>query len=593
MLRFLIVLYFFMINTYALELKDSKQYSDFKMLYISENMQDWSEIDNNFALGYTFQKYWFKIELKNSSNKEREFFLEFNEPFAQVCNFYIFEKSKFTEKLNGISTPIESRDIKIPPPVAKLNFKPFENKTIYIEYSSRFASFGFFAIYKDGYFQKKELFQHLFYFFYFGAVSIIILYNLFLYFSLKDSSYIYYVLFVLSFSFWGFLYSGYSLYFMQEKIYYFLHFSTPLAFVFFTLFTKKVLEIDSFSIKLSRVFNLISLSLSLSTIAIVVNLEIGYFISNLLGVIIFPIYLIASIYAIKVGIKSAKFYLISLSIFLISMMIISNSAMGILPIGVFNKYLIFIGSIIEVTLFSLLLAYRINRLKEEKFNIQKKLFKIQKNYSKELEIEVLQKTDDYKRVTDEKAMLLREVYHRVKNNLQLIISLLYLQSRKSESNEVRRLVKDSTNRVKSIALVHELLYSSEDLSNISSFEYFLKLTKSLITKDIEIKLNIDDIKVDMDSAIYLGIITSELITNSIKYAFEKIEKPLIRFDFKIKDSRVFLFIEDNGVGFDSKILENSNGLGIKLIKQISSKFKESNLELTTKRGVKFILEYKL
>src|SRR5690625_1691740 len=137
-----------------------------------------------------------------------------------------------------------------------------------------------------------------------------------------------------------------------------------------------------------------------------------------------------------------------------------------------------------------------------------------------------QKNEQISKTLGEKEILLKEIHHRVKNNLQIISSLLSLQSRQLESPQAREAMQSSRNRIKSMALIHQKLYQDEDLVGVDIAEYIDKLTVSLAssyktsTGNIEIKTDVDPMKLDVDTIIPIGLILNELISNSFKYAFD-------------------------------------------------------------------------
>jgi two-component sensor histidine kinase len=126
----------------------------------------------------------------------------------------------------------------------------------------------------------------------------------------------------------------------------------------------------------------------------------------------------------------------------------------------------------------------------------------------------------------EKEVLLKEIYHRVKNNLQVVSSLLNLQSRRVANKETKRLLDDSANRIKSMALVHEQLYRSENLSSIALRKYLLQLTHSLssmnesVSRHVRLQLEMEELYLGIESAIPLGLIVNELVSNAYRHGYE-------------------------------------------------------------------------
>ncbi|WP_455241048.1 histidine kinase dimerization/phosphoacceptor domain -containing protein [Methanothermobacter tenebrarum] len=183
----------------------------------------------------------------------------------------------------------------------------------------------------------------------------------------------------------------------------------------------------------------------------------------------------------------------------------------------------------------------------------------------------------------EKEALLREVHHRVKNNLQIISSLLSLQAKYCGSEEVKNILSDSQARIKSLALVHEKLYKTETITNISSKDYLESLARDLINfqapRPIKIRLetDIDDIPLEMDKCIPLGLITNELIMNSMKHAFPE-KEGIISVKFKCREDKCNLEISDNGKGLPEDFdIEKVSSLGLQLViglvRQLDGEFK--------------------
>ncbi|GEM_PF-6428305 len=136
--------------------------------------------------------------------------------------------------------------------------------------------------------------------------------------------------------------------------------------------------------------------------------------------------------------------------------------------------------------------------------------------------EIKEAEENLRRSLSEKEILLREVHHRVKNNLQIISSLLNLQSLGTEGEEVRDVLMESQGRIKVMAMIHEHLYRSESLASINFRDYVERLVEDIIISHgtgIRKVIEVDDIKPDIDTAIPLGLIINELVTNSVKYAF--------------------------------------------------------------------------
>ena len=172
----------------------------------------------------------------------------------------------------------------------------------------------------------------------------------------------------------------------------------------------------------------------------------------------------------------------------------------------------------------------------------------------------------------EKEVLLREINHRVKNNIQVISSLLALQSRHSRDEHTVQMFKDSQGRVDSIALVHEKLYQSQDLANIDFADYVRSLADALFnaymvnSSILTLEINAEDVALDVNTAIPCGLIVNELVSNCLKHAFPNGRQGTIRIELHShKDDKLTLIVSDNGIGFPAPDFTNAQTLGLQLV----------------------------
>ncbi len=219
--------------------------------------------------------------------------------------------------------------------------------------------------------------------------------------------------------------------------------------------------------------------------------------------------------------------------------------------------------------------------------------------------------DEIIKSLDEKEVLLREIHHRVKNNLQIISSLINLQSNKVDDPLIFDSFKEIQNRVRSIALIHEKLYQSKDLSKINFAEYIPQLASDLyrsyeISPFIDLEVYVDDILLDINKALPCGLIINELITNSIKHAFpeikkysgeisasnsNKIKKGKINISFSNKGNMYELKVWDNGIGYPESLdIEKTETLGLRLVNSLKGQL-NSQVELKNDHGANFTLKF--
>ena len=198
----------------------------------------------------------------------------------------------------------------------------------------------------------------------------------------------------------------------------------------------------------------------------------------------------------------------------------------------------------------------------------------------------------------EKEVLLKEVHHRVKNNLQVIASMLNLQSGYVYDDLCRVALRDSQNRIRTLALIHEKLYSSEDLAEIPIKEYIQDLTSSLfrsltsVSESVTLELDVADVLLDIDSAIPVALILNELVSNSLGHAFPAGSEGEMSITFKpVSASRFTMVVADNGVGFPAELdFRNTESLGLQLVCLLTTQL-GGTIELDRRDGTQFTIEF--
>jgi PAS domain S-box-containing protein len=201
---------------------------------------------------------------------------------------------------------------------------------------------------------------------------------------------------------------------------------------------------------------------------------------------------------------------------------------------------------------------------------------------------------------NEKEMLLREIHHRVKNNMQVISSLLWLQSGYIKDKKYLEMFRDSQNRITSMSLIHEKLYRSKDLAKIEFSEYIRDLVNGLFqshgvkTGTIVLNINVDNFSLGIDQAVPCGLLINELITNSLKYAFPEDRKGEINISLHLNDENmVELVVSDNGVGIPSDLdFRKTESLGLRLVTILAEDQLQGKIDLDRSRGTEFKIKFK-
>jgi PAS domain S-box-containing protein len=224
-------------------------------------------------------------------------------------------------------------------------------------------------------------------------------------------------------------------------------------------------------------------------------------------------------------------------------------------------------------------------------NIEEKL----KRFNEELERQVKSRTEELKATIDEKILLLREIHHRVKNNLQIIISLVNLQMRQIGDERLKQVMAETQNRVRAMSLVHEKLYQSESLSHIDLSEYIRFLTTQLFayygidSRRIRLDIDIGKTMVDINTAIPVGLIINELVSNALKHAFPSDQKGTITIRSRYDDKVLSLVVRDDGIGLPPDLdWKNPESLGLRLVNSLVDQL-DGTIELKKERGTTFII----
>ncbi len=197
----------------------------------------------------------------------------------------------------------------------------------------------------------------------------------------------------------------------------------------------------------------------------------------------------------------------------------------------------------------------------------------------------------------EKNILLQEIHHRVKNNMQIISSLLNLQTKYVNDEEAVDILKESQNRVKSMAIIHEKLYQSKDLSQINFGDYIKSLVSNLFysynadKSNVKPIFEVEDLNLNIDTAVPCGLIISELVSNSLKYAFPKNMKGEILVSLKFIDNKYQLIICDNGIGIPAEIdFKKLETLGLLLVFNLTEQL-DGKITINREHGTEFIISF--
>ncbi|HHD79557.1 MAG TPA: GGDEF domain-containing protein [Epsilonproteobacteria bacterium] len=402
--------------------ENTSSYTDFTVNYLMEkpgqnmdieevsNLNFAQETSNAFSFGYKENTFWFHFSVFNNSPETKNMVLEFTEIIHKTVDLFVVS-NHISHRENGLRIRVKNREIKESNPSFPLTFSPYENKDIYLKVSSIYGVFGAIQLKTKEQFNADLQLKKYLYLIYFTAVIVIGLYNLILFFYLKEKIYLYYIAYVFIFVVWAANYKGILLPFISMKTYDLLQITIPLFFIFFILFSQAIVETKKYFPVLHKILSSFILVCLVSLGLMFLSMHSGFYFINAAAIPLFPLLIVVSFGALYHKLHAAKIYLIALSIYIIGMSLLSLLALGILPYTLLLSHSAMTGSFFEIILFSLLLAYRINAVREDSKKTQQELILQQRTESTRLFHTVAEKTKALHRAKEqlEKELAKKEI----------------------------------------------------------------------------------------------------------------------------------------------------------------------------------------
>ncbi len=528
---------------------------------------------------------WIKFTLKNSTNKPINKILEYENPETEDLYIY-YDDKMIKDGMFYISNTRTSIN-----PNFKISLKAYEEKTFYISAHCKISTLiAKLTLWNENDFIKHDYEHKTYIFVFFGIIFMLLLYNSMLLLFTKDIAYLYYILYLLAIIFFESVYLGVAqLYFFSNEMSIFVTKATigyiSLLVAPIILFTREFLNTKTFK-KIDIILKAYLYSLPILTL-----LSYDNFLFDLNIMIIFLplgfIMIFTGFYTWYKGLKQAKYYVIGWSFVIISLLSSVLKSLGGYDITQHFIYTNELAFILEALLFSIALAHRINILAEEKNKSDEKLILFQQEEKYRLESTVEAKTKDLKLALEEKNILYKELNHRVKNNIQMVLSLIRLQISKTGSKKVKEELTITKNRINSIANLYEVLYLKKSTKKFDTQVYFENIINSMqenITHNIKIEYKIE-YNVNAHNLIYCGLILNELVTNSFKYAHCS---EVTIYIYK-EDTYIYMIVKDDGDGFKE---DKKSSLGFNIIETLVKKQLHGTLEIYSKVGTMITIKWK-
>lgn len=514
-------------------------------------------VDTRF--GFTKSAYWLKVTNTNNTPVVDKRVLEFLDPRLDFV-YYYDDKGELLS-LTGDKVPFTQRTYNDPDVALSIPGQP--GRSVYFIKVLNTSKMNIeHALWNEheylGHLDAKNLSKA----FYFGALVIMLLYNLILYFFIRDRAILEYVLYHVALMYVMIYYNGISaqLFFRDEAgldastvaIHY-----AAICTLLATQFLRSFLNTKVIAPNIDKT---LLLFIGLNAISILLSVfDAFYHVNHLffnITMMVQSIYLVFAGFYISIARKSklALFYFVGWFTMMIAIVITALIIMSVIPRNSFTSNIFQVGSLIEVLLLSMGLAYRYKESREAIMEKDRALEEINANLEvtiRERTMELANEVQHTKSLLDDREILFKELYHRVKNNLQMLTSLLSMQQRRLDDEKSKGVLQEFIGRIKSLALMHEKLQSSDKLDGINMQEYLRSLLEEMKNASpfakLELALQSRDIFLKIDQVTPIGLIINELVSNSFKHAFKEVEAPKIEVHLKeLNDTHLELFYSDNG-----------------------------------------------
>lgn len=530
-----------------------------------------------------------KFSLENPTDTSITKILKYNHPLTTDITLY-GENKIWKEGLYYVP-----HDRNTFTPVFKLTLEPHSQNTYYMQLGSNILPLIVdLKLYDEARFHEEEHQHMMVLSLFFGAMGVLFVYNLFIFLFTRDQSYFYYILYLFGVTLHHGLYTGILYIFLPQKWITLLAVDgiygvISIFVVGIVLFAKSFIRTSQYP-RIDRIFNIILILLPFAVIGSI---------TGILGRLESVLFLIAGLYTVFVSVyaalkgnRQAYFVVAGWACIFFSFIVIVVSNNGLFNIFEHFRYAIETGLFLEAVIFSIALADRINQLQKQKIHLSNALIEQQKTEERRLSTLVEERTQELHEALHDKELLFQELNHRVKNNMQTIISLLRLQSKSSPEESVKKMCVTVQNRINAMNELHELLYFQNNLSHINTSDYFhrliAELQKSLQpNREIEIHYDIaSSLNISAD-AITCGIILNELVTNAYKYAFD--HHGIIEVKLYQEKSDFIFIVKDNGKGYQQ--VSNSESLGLKIVNILVEKQLKGIIQMRIQNGVENIIRW--
>ncbi|MDM5272025.1 hypothetical protein PGH07_07525 [Sulfurovum sp. zt1-1] len=579
------------------------KYSD---VYIDQDDKTLSQIidqdlfqpyhEDYITTGVSKKKVWIKFDFANQTEFVQEKILLFGTPFIE--HIHLYRESLFSKPdVQGQAHPRDDHRTELH--YYKIRLEPHTTKTYYATVFSDYTYLNFKVTLEDEVtYHEQDQEKQFTDIFLVGFIFALMIYSFLISFYIKDKSYFFYGLYLIPLLSYQLKYVGLTQIYLPKELI-ILDLKATIIRGYLLMITNALFAMHFLDIKrYKKLYGTFIIYIVTATISMMIFHEpdaIGYRLSSLFALFLLIFNLSVAVYVYTKGSKQARLYITGFFIVFLSYIGVISDSLGLSTLFVEHNNLFLIAASFEAIVLSLAFADRYMILQQEKEKVNRLLLAESQMREDRVKAEVEEKTKQLSEALKTKELLLQEVHHRVKNNLQILFSLIKLQKESIQNNDHQSILNDIGNRVNAIAKSYEMLTLDEHLDQIDMKLYMESLAhnlyQSFISKGKNIAIDIDvDVTLSIKEAVYIGLVANEIITNSHKYAFDE-GGGKIFITFHQNNGRYRLVIEDNGKGFDLK--SEMSSLGLKLINILVLDQLQGELSIDTQGRTRYEITFTL
>jgi two-component sensor histidine kinase len=533
---------------------------------------------------------WIKFKLQNSSHNPVEKLLVLTSPILEEIELYT-PNNLDTPRLKGTAHLTKEHTTIFP--TYTIVLEAGQSQEYYLKVKNHWTPVAFSLFLKDKkvYYEEDKVDQ-IIKSMLLAMIIVLMVYTLLLSIYTQDRSYLYYAFYLLTLSYQQSTYLGLAQLYLP--LYYISNIEIRLPV---TEVSIMIIAASIFASTFLKTINILWLHYIYRGFMVVALLQIV--ILNIpqfynLGIVMMTSILLiffnimASIISYQKGNQQARLFILGFSVVSLAYLAIISDSFGLTTIIEYFPNILMWATTFEALALTLAFADRYTILQAQKE-------KVDRDREQIIRDEVIEKTAQLHHALETKELLLKEVHHRIKNNLQIILSMIRLQSDKIEDAFVVDKFLNLENRINAISKTYNMLILGDNLEGIDMDEYIESLLEDIAesfcgVNDCSVEINLEiDTELPLEKSVYIGIIINELITNSYKYAFK--EEGQIFISLHKETASYILIVRDSGDGFTYNI--DNESLGLKLIYRLTTEQLRGTIEMNTDKNTEYIIRFAL